>query len=225
MHLRQWEQHTTRGSSWGKRVANEARHLVADRALVADAQAGSPGAMDELIAALRPAVLSYCRSRLSSYPGGADIADDVAQETCVAVLKVLPRYQESGAPFGAWVFAIASNKIADAQRRVGRAALLVDELPEQTEPSLNPEELVMTRIDLLAVNELINALPQRMAQVVVMRAHGATAEVVGERLGMSPGAVRVTHHRAVAKLRQLIDESPERREHFATSREPGLRVA
>jgi len=192
---------------------------------VADAQAGAPGAIEKLIVALLPAVLRYCRSRLSTYAGGADIADDVAQETCVAVLKVLPRYQESGAPFGAWVFAIASNKIADAQRRFGRSALLMDELPEQIEPSPNPEELVMSRIDLLAVNKLIDSLPQRMAQVVVMRAHGATAEVVGERLGMSAGAVRVTHHRARAKLRQLIEQSPEHREHFGAARDPGLRVA
>ena len=91
-------------------------YLLSDHELVADAQAGDPQAVESLIGAVRPAVLKYCRSRLATYSGGVDAADDVAQETCVAVLRVLPRYQDKGAPFAAFVYAIASNKVADAQR-------------------------------------------------------------------------------------------------------------
>ena len=115
-------------------------HIMSDHELVADAQAGDPRAVDALIGAVRPAVLKYCRSRLATYSGGVDAADDVAQETCVAVLRVLPRYQNLGAPFAAFVYAIASNKVADAQRGFSRSAVLVEEMPEQTEPSPTPEE-------------------------------------------------------------------------------------
>jgi RNA polymerase sigma-70 factor, ECF subfamily len=63
-------------------VTTESSHLLlSDHELVADAQAGNPQALDRLIGAVRPAVLKYCRSRLATYSGGVDAADDVAQET------------------------------------------------------------------------------------------------------------------------------------------------
>lgn len=189
-------------------------HIMSDHELVADAQAGDPRAVDALIGAVRPAVLKYCRSRLATYSGGVDAADDVTQETCVAVLRVLPRYQNLGAPFAAFVYAIASNKVADAQRGFSRSAVLVEEMPEQTEPSPTPEELAMAAVDRRSAIQLLNRLPHRMQEVLLLRAGGLSADLIGQRLGMSANAVRVAQHRAVAKLRQLIEESEEHRELF-----------
>ena len=194
---------------------NEAhRHLFADRSLVADAQVGDPVAMNALLTQVRPAIAAYCRNRLAGYAGGADAADDAVQETCLAIYTVLTGYQDNGAPFASWVYAIAANKVADAQRRFGRAPLLVDEVPEQIEPSPTPEALAISGAHQRAAHQLIVTLPERMAQVVLLRAGGATPEAVGAVLGMTPGAVRVTHHRAVARLRRLVLASAEHRELF-----------
>ena len=144
-----------------------------------------------------------------------DAADDVAQETCVALMRVLPRYRNQGAPFAAFVYAIASHKVADAQRRFSRSAVLVDEIPEQAEPSPTPEELVVAAVDVRrSARQLLDRLPLRMREVLMLRAGGLSADVIGERLGMSANAVRVAQHRAGAKLRQLIEESEEHRETF-----------
>lgn len=186
-----------------------------DQNLVTRAQAGDPAAVDELIASVRPAVFKYCRSRLASYPGGAETADDVAQETCVAVLKVLPRYQRQGAPFAAFVYAIAANKVADAQRSFRRSAVLVEEFPDQVEPSQTPEERVISSASVQATNELLALLPERTRQVLLLRANGLAADVVGEQLGMTANAVRVAQHRGVTKLRLLIEGSEKHRELFA----------
>jgi RNA polymerase sigma-70 factor (ECF subfamily) len=196
-------------------VTSESSHLLADQALVAGAQAGDRAAMDALISVVRPAVFRFCRSRLASYAGGADAADDVAQEICVAVFKVLPQYQDNGAPFAAWVFAIAANKIADAQRRFRRSAVLVDEFPDQVELSPTPEERMLALAHVRAAFQLIQRLPQRVQQVVMMRAHGVSADMVGEHLGMTANAVRVAQHRGLVRLRQLVEESEEHRELFA----------
>jgi RNA polymerase sigma-70 factor (ECF subfamily) len=194
-------------------VTTDMAHLLSDHDLVAEAQAGDPVALERLIAAVRPAAFRYCRSRLATYPGGLDAADDAAQDTCVAVLRALPRYRRQGAaPFAALVYAIASNKVADVQRRFGRSAVLVDEFPEQTEPSLNPEEEAIAAVDVATVGRLLGLLPLRMREVLWHRSTGLSAEIVGERLGMSPNSVRVTQHRAILKLRQLIEESDEHRE-------------
>jgi RNA polymerase sigma-70 factor (ECF subfamily) len=202
------------GDRWGVQVTSESSHLLADQALVAGAQAGDRAAMDALISVVRPAVFRFCRARLASYAGGAD-ADDVAQEICVAVFKVLPQYQDNGAPFAAWVFAIAANKIADAQRRFRRSAVLVDEFPDQVESSPTPEERMLALAHVRAAFQLIQRLPQRVQQVVMMRAHGVSADMVGEHLGMSANAVRVAQHRGLVRLRQLVEESEEHRELFA----------
>jgi RNA polymerase sigma-70 factor (ECF subfamily) len=54
-----------------------------------------------------------------------------------------------------------------------------------------------------------------MAQVVRLRAEGLSAEDVGEIVGLTANAVRVTQHRALARLRRLVTESADHRERFA----------
>lgn len=186
--------------------------LLADLDLVARAQAGDPGAMDELLATLRPAIVRFCQFRLSSYAGGRDAADDAAQETCLAVANVLDHFENKGAPFRAWVYAIAANKVADTQRRFSRSPVLVDELPEQVEPSPTPEDHVVASAEYGAAMILLETLPARVRHVVLLRASGFTAKSVGEVVGMTAGAVDVTHHRAITRLRELADETEELRE-------------
>ena len=47
---------------------------------------------------------------------GSQDEDDLAQEVCLALLSALPSYQDMGRPFGAFAFAIAAHKVADAAR-------------------------------------------------------------------------------------------------------------
>jgi RNA polymerase sigma-70 factor (ECF subfamily) len=198
-------------------VLSHSSSQPSDSELVIRSQAGDPQALNALIASVRPAVLRYCRSRLATYAGGLDAADDVAQETCAAVVRVLPSYQRQGAPFAAFVYAIAANKVADAQRGFSRSAICVEDLPDRAEPSATPEEHAITTASFAAARELLVQLPGRMREVLVLRAGGASAEAVGNRLGMSANAVRVAQHRAVARLRGLIEASEEHREFFDSS--------
>ena len=195
----------------GVRVtATEAHLLLSDHELVAEAQAGSSVALERLIGAVRPLVLKYCRSRLATYAGGLDIADDVAQETCVAIMRVLPSYRRQGtAPFTAFVYAIAAHKVADAQRSYSRSAVPVEEVPDQVELSPTPEERVIAAVDRRLATQLLDRLPVRMREVLVLKALGMSAEVIGKELDMTANAVRVTQHRASGKLRRLITQSDQ----------------
>jgi RNA polymerase sigma-70 factor, ECF subfamily len=191
-------------------TTDESHLLLSDQALVAEAQGGCPLALERLIGAVRPLVLKYCRSRLSTYAGGLDIADDVAQETCVAIMRVLPSYRRQGtAPFTAFVYAITAHKVADAQRSFHRSPVPVDEVPDQTEPSPTPEERVIAAVDRRIATQLLDRLPGRMREVLVLRALGMSAEVIGQHLDMTANAVRVTQHRASGKLRRLITQSDQ----------------
>ena len=198
---------------------------VSELDLVARAQAGDPHAMQDLIRELHPMISKFCRYRLGSYPGGEDAAQDAVQETCLAVSAVLSSYRDHGLPFRAWVYAIASNKVADCQRRFHRSAVLVEDLPEQVEPSATPEERAMASVELEAVLALANQLPATMRAVLLRRAAGATSRIVAAELGMSIGAVDVAHHRAVLRVRELADSTVESREMFAAFRSARSPVA
>ena len=173
-------------------------------ALVARATGGDERAMSNLLALVHHMVLRYCRARLGRLPGAYEAAEDAAQEVCLAVHKALPRYRDEGRPFEAFVFGIANHKVADAQRAAARAAVLTDELPDRAEQALGPEGLTLQREQAEAVRAMLEQLPASQREIMVMRVGvGLSAEETGRALGMSPGAVRVAQHRALARLRQL----------------------
>jgi RNA polymerase sigma-70 factor (ECF subfamily) len=177
--------------------------------LVARAQAGDRAALEELLARLRPGVLRYCRARLGRSAGSYGSADDVAQEVCMAVLTALPRYVDQGRPFAAFVYGIAGHKVADAQRAGFRdRSDVTDELPDRADDGVGPEEAVVAAAEAAAAKALLDKLPPAHRELLLLRVvAGLSAEETGAALGMSPGAVRVAQHRALARLRSLSAES------------------
>lgn len=85
-------------------------------AAVAEAVAGSRDALREVVETIRPIVVRYIRARLGTTERVGLSADDVAQEVCLAAIQALPRYQDQGRPFLAFVYGIAAHKVADAHR-------------------------------------------------------------------------------------------------------------
>jgi len=190
-----------------------------DPALIARARAGETSAINLLITAVRKTVHRYTRARLSTYSGGAQVAEDVTQDVCLAVADVLRRYQDQGVPFSALVYAIAKNKVADAQRRYARTPVdAMPEVPDQSEPALGPEQQTIARSDVEVALALVERLPTRVARVVRLRALGLSAGDVGRIVGLTANAVRVTQHRGVMAVRRVVASSAELRERFADRR-------
>jgi RNA polymerase sigma-70 factor (ECF subfamily) len=131
----------------------------------------------------------------------------VAQEVCIAVLSALPRYRDEGKPFEAFVYRIAANKVADAQRGAYRQPQPQAEIPEMVDLSDGPEDLAVRASDAAQARALLYTLPNTLRELMVLRvAVGLSADETGRALGMSPGAVRVAQHRALARLRAVADE-------------------
>jgi RNA polymerase sigma-70 factor (ECF subfamily) len=164
-------------------------HPVTLSVLAARAVEGDTAARDSLFGQVRVIVHRYCRARLARFPGSHQTADDVAQEVCIGVLSALPRYRDEGRPFEAWLFAIASNKIADAQRQADAPG---------------PEAHAVRASDAATARRLLDLLPPAQRELLTLRvAVGLSAEETGNVLGMTAGAVRVAQHRALARLRVL----------------------
>lgn len=163
--------------------------------------------LNVLMREVRKVSIRYCRARLSTYPGGRQLAEDVAQEICVAVLQALPTYDERGVPFEAFVYAIGSRKVADAQRSVSRSRLvLVDEIPDEVDDNPGPEQQAVRSREFDEAVGLMADLPDTLREVLLLRvALGLSAERTGDTLGMTAGAVRVAQHRALKRLRSMCD--------------------
>jgi RNA polymerase sigma-70 factor (ECF subfamily) len=177
------------------------------RDLVPRAIGGDTGATDLLLGHVRRIVLRYCRARLGRLPGVEHAADDAAQEVCLAVLSALPRYRDEGRPFEAFVFGIASHKVADVQRAAVRAPVPTSELPDGPYAGPGPEDAAVRHSDAERCRDLLSQLPSVQREILVLRvAVGMTADETGRTLGMTPGAVRVAQHRALARLRNLVGD-------------------
>lgn len=179
--------------------------------LVRDAASENPAAVEKLLQVLTPVVARYCRAKM----GGRDLsyisADDVAQDVCLAVLKALPGYQDRGGSFLYLVHAIASNKVADAYRAVSRdRSDPVPELPERPLVDNEPERHAL-HVDLGArLGKLVSQLPRTQQEILTLRITvGLSANETAEALGISPGNVRVTQHRALTRLRTMVSHDDD----------------
>ena len=151
-------------------------------------------------------------------------ADDVAQDVCMAVVSALPHYQLKGLSFRAFVYGIAAHKVTDAFRAIGRnRAEPVADLPDGPVAVDGPEHRVLAAEMSARLGALLGHLTPRQREVLVLRlAVGMSAEETAQAVRSTPGAVRVTQHRALNRLRRiLLGESAARVIADATTGDPG----
>jgi RNA polymerase sigma-70 factor, ECF subfamily len=188
---------------------------LAESDLLALAVAGDPDATARLLELVRPGVVRYCRAHLGRIGGRYTTADDIAQETCIAILRALPRFRDEGRPFTAFVYSIAAHKVTDAQRAAVRHLQVtpVETIADHADGGRGPEQAAEDNELSQRLGRLLRQLSTVHREIVVLRvAVGLPAEEVGRTLGMSATAVRVAQSRAMAKLRALarttFDEVP-----------------
>jgi RNA polymerase sigma-70 factor (ECF subfamily) len=175
-------------------------------AAVAEAVAGSRDALREVLETIRPIVVRYVRARLGTAERVGLSAEDVAQEVCLAAIQALPRYHDQGRPFLAFVYGIASHKVADARRAATRnRSEPTDVVPERWSQDLGPEQLAMQADSAARLKKLMEQLPEKQREILTLRiVVGLSAEETAEAVGSTPGAVRVAQHRALSRLKSEI---------------------
>jgi RNA polymerase sigma-70 factor, ECF subfamily len=178
-------------------------------AVVAAAVAGDRDALREVLETIRPVVVRYCRTRVGAAERSGLSADDVAQEVCVAAMMALPRYQDQGRPFLAFVYGIAAHKVADAHRAAGRnRAEPTEVLPERMSVDTGPEMRAIKVDASERMEALLRILPDKQREIVILRVVvGMSAEETAEAVDSTPGAVRVAQHRALTRLKSEILET------------------
>jgi RNA polymerase sigma factor (sigma-70 family) len=135
-------------------------------------------------------------------------AEDITQETFVKAWKAIDKYKNTGAPFRAWLIAIASNLIADHYR--GRQKTVVtsdmevfEKLPVNKES--DPEVQAEVNFDSALIREAVLKLNGDKQKVILMHfIDEFSYEEIARALNKSPGAIRVIQYRALTDLRRLL---------------------
>jgi RNA polymerase sigma-70 factor (ECF subfamily) len=167
------------------------------------AHEGDEAAFVAIFRSVQPLLLRYLRTV------ARDLADDVAAETWVSVVRGLDTFKGDEAGFRAWVFTIARARLVDAHRTARRHGTPTDTRDllggeaDGVDVAGAVEELMTTE----AALALIGRLPPNQAEVVLLRHMvgldvAQTAQVLRKR----PGAVRVAAHRGLQRLKAVIDE-------------------
>ena len=174
--------------------------------LVPQATAGDRRALQRIMEIIHPIVLRYARARIGG--GRQPTAEDVAQEICLAVATSIKNFVDQGRPFMAFVYGIASNKVADAHRAMSRdKSTTIEEVPETSPDAFTSEDFALVSDGSNRVRELLDLLSEKARDILILRVIvGLSAEETAEMVGSTPGAVRVAQHRALTTLRSTLEQ-------------------
>ena len=170
-----------------------------ERATIARAQ-HDPRAFAPLYTAYFDAVFRYCLRCL----GDREAAADATQEVFARALAALPRYQEKA--FRPWLFTIAHNVIVDNHRRRGRrpSEIPIEAAWRQIAAQSTPEEEAVASDDRRTVRLYLAQLPADQRAVMELRLADLKGQEVADVLACSLGTVKITQHRALRRLRELM---------------------
>jgi len=173
--------------------------------LMRDALAGDQAAYRRLLAELAPVLRATARRRLAAMGLSASESEDIVQETLLAIHLKRHTWRPAD-PFGPWLYTVARNKLVDHVRRRGRRI----ELPIEDFAEVIPAAEERPGADSAEVERHLALLPERQRTVLkALAVDGASVGETAEREGMTPGAVRVTLHRAFAGLAARLRAADE----------------
>jgi RNA polymerase sigma-70 factor (ECF subfamily) len=176
---------------------------VDDEALARRIAGGTSGSTDaeeaELYRRFAPRVRLYGRRHLRNDAAADDLAQDVLLLTIERLRAGDVRRPEE---IGSFILG-ASRMMAQAGRRVAqrRERLIARFMDTAHETSSSP----IAALDAPRVAACLRALAERERLVVLLTFYAdREAPRIAEDLGVSPGAVRVIRHRAMARLRECV---------------------
>jgi len=138
-----------------------------------------------------------------------DLAEEVTQSVFVTVAAKLSRggYTERGR-FESWLFRVAMNRARDEVRRLARQAKPTDPSAVAAAVDRSRENAERTGDDgsLEALRRAMSSLPQADREVIELRHHGGLSfGQIADLLGEPMGTLLARHHRALRKLRSMIE--------------------
>jgi RNA polymerase sigma factor (sigma-70 family) len=167
------------------------------RALLSSGLAGSATDYRLFLERLGPHLRAYFKGKLARSGRAAPEAEDLVQETLMAVHTRRHTY-DVGQPVTPWLYAIARYKLIDHLRRT-RASLA--DVPVEDAGELVAHDDHAAVESTLDVEHLLGRLPGKMQQAIrSMKVEGLSVAEAATRSGMSESAIKVSVHRGLKAL-------------------------
>lgn len=152
---------------------------------------------DSLFEKLYPSLFRY----LHRLTGDADVADDIAQEAFVRLLRQsLPE-----AEVRPWLFTVAMNLVRDHARKVERRQRLLTTAPVLVSTSELPDQAVERSEAVGSVRIVLEQLSPRDQQLLLMREEGFKYEEIAHVIGVAPASVGTLIARALKRFAELYE--------------------
>ncbi len=162
--------------------------------------------LERLFTEQAAALRSFLAVRLGS---GYDM-DDLVQDIFLKLAKIeglSERVANNRGSFKAYLFTMANNLVYDLKRRQGLQkdySLQQYELNQQQVEEASPEKILVVSQELLAVKEVILAMPPMWQRVFLLnRVELMTYRQIAERLGVSVKQVEKYMSKALHKIREV----------------------
>ena len=138
--------------------------------------------------------------------GNVADAEDLTQQVFIKAWQAIHRYKKTASPFLAWLIKISHNLVIDFYRS-NKANTYIDFDLVASGSGSSPEHLAETHFDQQQIRQAILELPRDQQQVVMMRfIEDFSYSEIASSLGKSEGAVRVILHRALTRLRKILEK-------------------
>ena len=136
------------------------------------------------------------------------LAEDITAQVFLKALEAIPRYEPRGVPFVAWLLRITCNLVINYRKSAkNNGHAQIPETIQATGTFFSPEDSCEVKVDGERVWREVKKLPGEQRQVIVMRfIDDLGYPDIASVLGKSVGAVRVIQFRALANLRQMLDD-------------------
>ena len=169
------------------------------RRLVDRAKGGDAEAFGGLYDRFQPEIVRYLTHRTRD----ADAAEDLAQQVFLKAWQAIPRYEDRGVPFKAWLYRMAHNQMVDHFRsRRPTSDLEGLDLPVDSEA----ETLLLEGEMQEALKGALERLTEDHRQVLVLRfLMEKSAREIGEIMGRKEVTIRGLQMRALQSLRREIE--------------------
>ncbi|MFA6046039.1 MAG: RNA polymerase sigma factor [Phycisphaerales bacterium] len=180
---------------------------IHDEMLVLAAQAGDAAAFASLLRRWLPLMKRHAL-RLT---GDADAAEDVAQETCLALVSGLGRLQDPARAHG-WMLRIVTHKAADWVRRRRLDRTLVRDVKNR-EPSAAPSDILSESQSggpeqAARIRQACLQLPMQLREIVSLHyGEGTPLAVIAAWLEVPVGTIKSRLHEARAQLKANLERS------------------
>lgn len=173
------------------------------KALMVAGLDGNETAYRALLKKLSDQLRAYFRGQIARANRGLVEAEDLVQETLIAIHTRRHTYDRSQL-FTPWLYAIARYKFLDFLRRTKAS---IKDVPIEEAPEIEtPDDGTYVESTLDLEKLLAELSPKARRAIQYVKLDGLSVSQAAERTGMSESAVKVSVHRGLKSLARLIRE-------------------